>query len=80
MTSRIPRSAAFKNFGAIQANRMGMVDGSCCGDNDHRAEAHLHHQLGLALRQPFLLFKNQGRRGDSRLFDKFILIRTLSFQ
>lgn len=30
----IPRSSTYKNFGVIQANHMGMVDESYCGDND----------------------------------------------
>lgn len=30
----IPRSSTFKNFGVIQANHMGVVDESYCGDND----------------------------------------------
>lgn len=30
----IPRSSTFKNFGIIQANHMGMIDESYCGDND----------------------------------------------
>ena len=30
----IPRSSTFKNFGIIQANRMGLIDESYCGDND----------------------------------------------
>lgn len=30
----ISRSSTFKNFGVIQANHMGMVDESYCGDND----------------------------------------------
>ena len=30
----IPCSSTFKNFGIIQANHMGMVDESYCGDND----------------------------------------------
>lgn len=30
----IPRSSTFKNFGVIQANHMGMVDESYCGNND----------------------------------------------
>lgn len=30
----IPRSSAFKNFGIIQANSMGLIDESYCGDND----------------------------------------------
>ncbi len=30
----IPRSSTFKNFGIMQANSMGLVDESYCGDND----------------------------------------------
>ncbi len=30
----VPRSSTFKNFGLIQANSMGIIDGSYCGDND----------------------------------------------
>lgn len=30
----VPRSSAFKNFGVIQTNHMGVIDESCCGDND----------------------------------------------
>lgn len=30
----LPRSSAFKNFGVIQTNAMGVVDESFCGDND----------------------------------------------
>lgn len=30
----IPRSSAFKNFGIIQANSIGLLDESYCGDND----------------------------------------------
>ena len=29
-----PRSSTFKNFGVIQTNHMGVIDGSYCGDND----------------------------------------------
>jgi dUTP pyrophosphatase len=29
-----PRSSTYKNFGIIQANHMGIVDESYCGDND----------------------------------------------
>lgn len=31
----VPRSSAYKNFGIIQANHMGVVDESYCGDNDY---------------------------------------------
>ena len=30
----VPRSSTFKNFGIIQANSMGIIDGSYCGDNE----------------------------------------------
>ena len=30
----VPRSSTFKNFGIIQTNHCGIVDGSYCGDND----------------------------------------------
>ena len=30
----LPRSSTFKNFGIIQTNHCGIVDGSYCGDND----------------------------------------------
>lgn len=30
----VPRSSAFEKFGIIQANHMGIIDESYCGDND----------------------------------------------
>ena len=30
----VPRSSTFKNYGILQANSMGVVDCSYCGDND----------------------------------------------
>lgn len=30
----VPRSSTFKNFGLIQANSIGIIDPSYCGDND----------------------------------------------
>lgn len=30
----VPRSSTYKNFGIIQANHIGIVDSSYCGDND----------------------------------------------
>lgn len=30
----VPRGSTYKNFGIIQANHMGVVDESYCGDND----------------------------------------------
>lgn len=30
----VPRSSTYKNFGVIQANHCGVIDGSYCGDED----------------------------------------------
>jgi dUTP pyrophosphatase len=30
----VPRSSTFKNYGLIQTNSVGIIDGSYCGDND----------------------------------------------
>lgn len=30
----VPRSSTFKNWGILQANSMGVIDNSYCGDND----------------------------------------------
>lgn len=30
----VPRSSTFKNWGLLQTNSMGVIDGSYCGDND----------------------------------------------
>ena len=30
----VPRSSTFKNFGIIQANSIGIIDNTYCGDND----------------------------------------------
>lgn len=30
----VPRSSTYKNYGVIQANHCGVIDGSYCGDND----------------------------------------------
>lgn len=30
----VPRSSAYKNFGIIQTNHMGIIDASYCGPND----------------------------------------------
>lgn len=30
----VPRSSTYKQFGLIQANHMGVIDGSYCGDHD----------------------------------------------
>lgn len=30
----VPRSSTFKNYGVLQANSMGVIDNTYCGDND----------------------------------------------
>lgn len=40
----VPRSSTFKNFGIIQANSMGVIDESYCGNND------IWHFPSLAMR------------------------------
>ncbi|MBQ1207319.1 MAG: deoxyuridine 5'-triphosphate nucleotidohydrolase [Lachnospiraceae bacterium] len=30
----VPRSSTYKNFGVIQTNHMGVIDGSYCGNDD----------------------------------------------
>ena len=51
----VPRSSAFKNFGIIQTNSMGVVDESYCGDNDiirmpilamRDTEIHVYDRIG----------------------------------
>ena len=51
----LPRSSAFKNFGIIQTNAMGVVDESFCGDNDiihmpilamRDTEMHINDRIG----------------------------------
>lgn len=61
----VPRSSTYKNFGLIQANHCGIVDGSYCGDND------MWRMLVIAMRDTtihvndricqFRIMKNQPR-------------------
>ena len=53
--SILPRSSAFKNFGVIQTNAMGVVDESFCGVNDiihmpilamRDTEMHINDRIG----------------------------------
>jgi len=59
----VPRSSTYKNFGIIQANHCGIVDGSYCGDNDmwrmpviamKDTEIHVNDRICQ-----FRIFKNQ---------------------
>ena len=51
----VPRSSAYKNFGVLQTNAMGVVDESFCGDNDiihmpilamRDTEIHINDRIG----------------------------------
>ena len=42
----VPRSSTFKKWGVIQANSMGVIDESYCGDGD------IWHFSALAMRDP----------------------------
>lgn len=65
----VPRSSTFKNFGIIQANSMGIIDGSYCGDNDiwrfpaiAMRDTHIHVgdricQFRIMKNQPTLVFE-----------------------
>lgn len=59
----VPRSSTYKNFGIIQANHCGVIDGSYCGDNDmwrmpvialRDTEIHVNDRICQ-----FRIFKNQ---------------------
>ena len=59
----VPRSSTYKNYGIIQANHCGIVDGSYCGDNDmwrmpviamKDTEIHVNDRICQ-----FRIFKNQ---------------------
>lgn len=64
----VPRSSTFKNFGIIQANHMGVIDNTYCGDNDQwmmsayavrDTEIHVNDricQFRIMKNQPALIF------------------------
>ncbi|MDY2629208.1 MAG: dUTP diphosphatase [Lachnospiraceae bacterium] len=65
----VPRSSTFRNFGLIQTNHMGVIDGSYCGDNDEwrfpalavrDTEIHVNDricQFRIMRNQPVLIFE-----------------------
>ena len=60
----VPRSSTYKNFGVIQANHCGVVDGSYCGDNDmwrmRDTQIHVNDricQFRIMKNQPEILFE-----------------------
>lgn len=75
----VPRSSTYKNFGVIQANHCGIIDGSYCGDNDmwrmpviamRDTVIHVNDricQFRIARNQPQILFHEvQHLDGDDR--------------
>lgn len=65
----VPRSSTYKNFGIIQANSMGVIDETYCGNNDcwffpaiamRDTEIHVNDricQFRIAEHQPVIEFK-----------------------
>jgi len=75
----VPRSSTFKNFGIIQTNHCGIIDGSYCGDNDmwrmpalavRDTEIHVNDricQFRIFKNQPELLFEETTKlEGEDR--------------
>lgn len=72
----VPRSSTFKNFGIIQANHMGIIDGTYCGDNDQwmmsayavrDTEIHVNDricQFRIMKNQPSIVFNEVGKLDD----------------
>ena len=75
--SVVPRSSAFKNFGIIQTNSMGVVDESYSGDNDiirmpilamRDTEIHVNDRIGqfrIMQHQPVVQFVELEHLGNS---------------
>lgn len=72
----VPRSSTFKNWGIIQANHMGVVDNSYCGNNDiwkfpaiAIRKSHIYKnericQFRIVKKQPTLVFEDVDRLDD----------------
>lgn len=72
----VPRSSTFKNFGIIQANSIGIIDESYCGDEDEwcmpalavrDTEIHINDricQFRIQKHQPILQFCRKERLGN----------------
>lgn len=73
----VPRSSTYKNWGIIQANHMGIIDNSYCGDNDiwrfpaiAIRDAHIYKnericQFRIVKKQPELEFKVVNKFDDA---------------
>lgn len=73
----VPRSSTFKNFGIIQTNHQGVVDGSYCGDNDQWhmpayavRDTHISCndricQFRIMKNQPKIIFEETDTLGDT---------------
>ena len=59
----VPRSSTYKNFGVIQTNHMGVIDGSYCGNDDEwRFPAYAMRDTRIRLNDricQFRIMKNQ---------------------
>lgn len=73
----VPRSSTFKNFGIIQTNHQGIVDGSYCGNNDQwhmpayaMRDTHISCndricQFRIVENQPKIVFEEVERLGET---------------
>lgn len=72
----VPRSSTYKNWGIIQANHMGVIDNSYCGNNDiwyfpaiairdtHICKNERICQFRIMKKQPTLVFEEVDRLAD----------------
>lgn len=72
----VPRSSTFKNWGIIQTNSMGVIDGSYCGDHDmwkmpvyatRDTEIHVGDrvaQFRIVENQPEIIFEEAAHLGN----------------
>lgn len=72
----VPRSSTYKNWGIIQANHMGVIDNSYCGNNDiwyfpaiairdtHICKNERICQFRIMKKQPTLVFEEVGMLAD----------------
>ena len=72
----VPRSSTFKNFGIIQPNHQGVIDGSYCGDNDQwfmpayavrDTQIHINDricQFRIQKHQPVIVFEETEQLGN----------------
>ena len=73
----VPRSSTFKNYGLLQVNSCGIIDGSYCGDEDmwrmpvyatHDTVIHVNDricQFRIVENQPKIVFEEVSALGNS---------------